>query len=88
MPNNTPHTLTITKQPRHHYSAAGSAPEFEDLYQAHITNSTGEVICTFYYLALPGETTALQAKLEQLGYSIPEELLPKPLAPTYKLHQK
>ena len=26
MPNNVPHTLTITKQPRHHYSAAGSAP--------------------------------------------------------------
>lgn len=88
MPNNAPHTLTITKQPRHHYSSINNSPDFEDLYQAGIISPTGEVICTFYYLARPGETIALQAKLEQLGYSIPEELLPKPLVSTYKLHQK
>lgn len=88
MPNSAPHTLTITKQPRHHYSAIGSSPSFEDLYQADITDSVGATLHTFYYLARPGETTALQAKLEQLGYTIPEELLPKSLAPTYELHQK
>ena len=88
MPINVPHTLTITKRPRHHYSAIGSSPSFEDLYQADITNSAGATLHTFYYFARPGETNALQAKLNQLGYTVPEELLPRPLESTYTLHKE
>ena len=86
--NKSTHTLSIRRLPRHHYSAATTSPTFEDLYEATIVSPTGEKLHTFYYLARPGETSALQAKLNQLGYSTPKELLPKPLAPSYELHQK
>lgn len=80
------HTLSITKQPRHHYSSIGSPAGFEDLYAAEITDTSGQIVDTFYYLARPGDTHALHAKLSQRGYATPLELLPRTVKTTYDLH--
>ncbi|MGH1977922.1 MULTISPECIES: hypothetical protein [Rothia] len=85
---NTTYTLSTRKQPRHHYSPIASSPSHEDLYEAKILSLSGETLHTLYYLARPGESNALIAKLEQLGYSAPEELLPQEQPNSYRISKR